>query len=86
MGQMYYIQNMKAGFLGNAPIFWALNSNGYTSDLNKCHQYTEEEAKKICLGNPEKNRAWPVEYIDSNPGIQRVIDTQYMDGDNVKEF
>lgn len=83
---MYYIQNTEAGFLGNAIIFWGLNSRGYTANLNKAHKFTEEEAKKICLNNPEKNVAWPVDYIDNNEGISRVTDSQYLEWDNVKKF
>lgn len=83
---MYYIQNLDAGYLGNALIFWALDRRGYTADLNKSHKFTEEEAKKICLANPNKNKAWPVEYIDSNPGIQRVTDCQHVDSKNIKKF
>lgn len=84
--ELFYIQNRDAGFLGNAPIFWAKNSSGYTSNLNNCHQFTEEEAKKICLGNPNKNKAWPVKYIDCNEGIQRVVDSQYLDYENTVKF
>jgi len=82
----YYIQNKNAGYLGNAIIFWAIDSHGYTGDLNKSHQFTEIEAKEICLGNPEKNKAWPVDYIDSNEGVQKIVDSQYLDQNNIKQF
>jgi hypothetical protein len=83
----YYIQNRNAGYLGNSPMWWGLNRNGYTADLNKAGKYSEEEAKGICTNNPEKNVAWPVDYIDNNEkGIQRVIDSQHMDSNNVKNF
>jgi len=82
----YYIQNTDAGYLGNAIIFWALNSNGYTADLNKAEKFTEAEAKDICQGNPIKNKAWPVEYIDNNKGIQRIVDSQYLDRNSIKKF
>lgn len=82
----YYIQNTKAGYLGNAILFWAKGRNGYTADLNQSEQFEEEEAKKICIGNPDKNKAWPVDYIDSNEGIQRVVDHQYLRSSNIKNF
>lgn len=82
----YYIQNTNAGYLGNAIIFWAKNSNGYTADLNNSHKFTEEEAKKICNGNPEKNKAWPVDYIDNNKGVQRVTDSQHLDSNYIAVF
>ena len=82
----YYIQNTNAGYLGNSIIFWAKNNMGYTSDLNNCHKFTEQEAKEICNGNPDKNKAWPVDYIDSNQGVQRVIGMSHLDKSNIKIF
>ncbi len=82
----YYIQNKEAGYLGNAIVFWAKERRGYTSDLNNSHQFTEEEAKRICLGNPSKNKAWPVDYIDNNEGIKRVVDCQYLEDKNIVKF
>lgn len=82
----YYIQNTKAGFLGNAIMFWAIGKNGYTADLNNSEKFTEEEAREICLGNPEKNKAWPVDYIDGNDGVQRIVDCQYLKSSNIKIF
>lgn len=82
----YYIQNTNQGYLGNAIVFWAKNSRGYTADLNNSHKFTYEEAKKICTNNPEKNKAWPVSYIDGNSGNQTVTDCQYLDSSQIKIF
>lgn len=82
----YYIQNKDAGFLGNSIYFWAKNRNGYTADLNNAHIFSEEEAKKICTENPIKNKAWAVDYINNNKGIQRVVDCQYLEYDKIKTF
>lgn len=82
----YYIQNRNAGFLGNAIMFWRKGCNGYTANLDDAEIFTEEEAKKICKGNPTKNRAWSKEYIDNNKGIQRIVDCQYLDYEEVTEF
>jgi hypothetical protein len=82
----FYIQNKDAGYLGNAIIFWALNNNGYTADLNKAQKFTREQAEIICLGNPKKNIAWRCDYIDNNLGIQRVIDAQYVDNFGITFF
>lgn len=83
---MYYIQNYDQGYLGNSIIFWAKDRKGYTPDINNSHKFTEEEAKDICLNNPKKNKAWPVEYIDSNKGNQLVTDSQYLKQENIKIF
>ena len=82
----YYIQNKMKGYLGNAPIFWAKNSMGYTADLNKAEKYSEEDAKRICTGNPEKNKAWPVDYIDNSEAIQRVVNIDYLDTNKIEKF
>lgn len=82
----YYIQNTNAGFIGNSIVFWALGSNGYTSKLDNAEKFDYEEAKKICQGNPEKNKAWSVDYIDSNKGTARVTDSQYLDDSNIIKF
>ena len=36
---MYYIQN---GYVGNAILWWAENSRGYTTDFTKAGKYTKE--------------------------------------------
>lgn len=82
----YYIQNKNAGYLGNAILFWAKGRNGYTADLDNSEIFTEEEAKDICNGNPDKNKAWPIDYIDTNKGIQRIVDSQYLKSENIKTF
>lgn len=82
----YYIQNKNAGFLGNAIMFWKKGCNGYTANLDNAEIFSEVEAEKICKANPEKNKAWSKEYIDNNEGIQRIIDSQYLDYEKIKEF
>jgi hypothetical protein len=82
----YYIQNTNAGYLGNSIFFWALNSNGYTAKLENAQKYRYEEAKKICEGNPHKNKAWEVEYIENNKGTARVTDSQYLEKDKIVVF
>lgn len=82
----YYIQNTNYGFLGNSIFFWAKGSNGYTAKLENAEKFSYEEAKKICQGDPDKNKAWPVDYIDNNEGTARVTDSQYLDRDNIVCF
>lgn len=82
----YYIQNTERGFLGNAIMFHALNGNGYTAKLEQAEKFSYEDAKKICTGNPNKNKAWPVDYIDNNKGTCRLTDSQYLDSDVIENF
>lgn len=82
----YYIQNKDAGFLGNAIMFWRKDCKGYTPNLDDAQIFSEEEAKKICKENSGKNKAWSKEYIDNNKGIQRIVDSQYLDYEKITEF
>jgi len=83
---LYYIQNTNQGFIGNSIVFWALNSNGYTAKLENAEKFTYEEAKQICNGDPHKNKAWSVDYIDNNKGTSRVTDSQYLEKENIIDF
>lgn len=82
----YYIQNTKQGYLGNSIVFWEKGSNGYTAKLEDAEQFDYEQAKTICLGDPVKNKAWPVDYIDNNKGTARVTDMQYLEKENITSF
>lgn len=82
--EKYYIQNTDAKFLGNAPIFWAQDSRGYTAYLERAHRYTYDEAKKICEDNPSKNKAWKCHYIDNKS--LKVVDIQHLETENIIDF
>jgi hypothetical protein len=73
--EMYYIQN---GYIGNAILWWGINSKGYTTDINKAGKYTIEEATKI-IQRPQ-DIAWPCDYIDNNEAAKKLtVDIQYLD-------
>ena len=71
---MYYIQN---GYVGNAILWWAENSRGYTTDFTKAGKYTKEEAK-IIIQRP-CDVAWECSHIDNCKEAQKLtIDGQYL--------
>lgn len=73
--ELYYIQN---GWVGNAILWWAENSRGYTTDITKAGKYTREEAQNICK-RPEDS-AWLCSHVDNNTEARKlVIDGQYLD-------
>lgn len=86
LGQLYYIQNRDAGYLGNSIFFWNKDSNSYTSKLEYSKKFTYEEAKSICNNSGSKYVAWPCDYIDNNIGTSRVTDSQYLDKENIVKF
>lgn len=72
--ELYYIQN---GWVGNAILWWAKESRGYTTDIRNAGKYTKEEAKKI-IQRPQ-DKAWLCRHVDNNKEAQKVaIDGQYL--------
>lgn len=70
----YYLQDTR-GYVGNCPLWWGLNSKGYTTDLCKAHRYTLEETMKQhqCRGT---DLPWLCSEIDQ---LQRpTVDAQDM--------
>jgi len=85
MENLYYIQSLKRGFLGNSALWWAPFSQGYTADLNQAGKYTEKEARGICTHLLSKNKAWPCSYIDGKPeGIERHLNDDRADKSKIK--
>ncbi len=70
----YYLQDTR-GYVGNCPLWWAQNGNGYTTDLRKAHRYTLAEAmsQHRCR---ESDLPWSCEEID--PLQRPTIDVQDM--------
>lgn len=71
---MYYIQN---GYVGNAILWWAKESRGYTTEIEKAGKYTKSQAKEI-IKRP-CDRAWLCSHIDKNTKARKlIIDVQYL--------
>jgi hypothetical protein len=71
---LYYLQDTR-GFVGNCPLWWGLNGNGYTTDLRKAQKYTLAEAMRQHRSR-ESDLPWLCSEIDA---IQRpTIDAQDM--------
>lgn len=72
MKDEYYLQDTRS-YVGNDMLFWAVNGNGYVTDLRKAHVYTREEAVRQHQSR-KSDLPWPKEYIDN---LQRpVVDMQ----------
>jgi len=73
--KQFYIQN---GWVGNAILWWGIDSKGYTTEIDKAGRYTYEEAKKI-IQRPE-DKAWECKHVDEClKAHKRIIDGQYLD-------
>lgn len=76
MEKLFYIRN--EGYVGNALIWWAEDSKGYTTDIRKAGKYTKKDAEEIC--KREQDTAYPCEYIDNLIEAQKlIVDCQYVD-------
>ena len=70
----YYIQN---GWVGNAILWWAKDSKGYTTEIDKAGIFNKEEAKLI-IKRPE-DKAWECSHVDNCKEARKtIIDCQYL--------
>lgn len=56
-------------------LFWALDGNGYTTDLRKAQLYTPEQAQAM-HNSRETDIPWPKAYIDAK--TRPACDMQYV--------
>ena len=59
----FYLQDSRS-YVGNDVLWWALEGNGYTTDLSKAQTYTKEEAQRMHTSRPS-DIPWPKPYIDA---------------------
>lgn len=70
----WYLQDTRS-YVGNDVLFWAQDSNGYTTDVSKAHVFTQEEAfRQAAMRGVD--RAWPKAYIDGK--TRPAVDMQYI--------
>lgn len=74
MSDEYYLQDSR-NCVGNDMLFWAKDCKGYTTDLNKAHVFTKNEAleQHQCR---ETDIPWPKDYIDEK--TRPAVDFQYV--------
>lgn len=70
---LYYIQNISRGYVGNSVMWWKHDNCGYVCDIRKARVWTREEAEQHCKMSSDLIM-WEKEYIDSK--IQYHIDMQ----------
>lgn len=72
---MYFLQNTKAGYLGNSPMWWA-KSGSYTARIDEAQEFGEEEADAIISSTKGSHnfRKWSV--ADVLAVAHRTVDVQ----------
>ncbi|MBB5190089.1 ribosomal protein S27AE [Silvimonas terrae] len=74
MSELFYLQDSRT-YVGNDMLFWAVNNQGYTSDLRKAAKYTKAEAVAQHQMRPS-DIPWPCTYIDAR--TRPAVDMQYV--------
>lgn len=74
MPDEYYLQNKHAGYLGNAPTWWAKDGKGYTAYILGAHRFSKEEAEKYVNHSPEKFAMFKCADVDAR--LHLVFDEQ----------
>lgn len=74
---LYYMQDTRTT-VGNDMLFWAIDNQGYTTDLRKARVWTEEEARRQAEGRGT-DRPWRKDYIDAR--TRPAVDFQHCDVD-----
>lgn len=77
MSALFYLQDSRS-YVGNDMLFWAIDGNGYTTDMRKAQVYTQAEA--IAQHQARiTDIPWPKEYIDAR--TRPAVDMQYVKRD-----
>ena len=68
---LFYIQN---GYVGNAVLWWGLNSNDYVCDIELAQLYTKEEVLSKFVNGRESDIIWESKHALN--GIKKIVDAQ----------
>lgn len=71
--ETFYIQN---GYVGNSVLWWAINGNGYTVDLEKAHEYTKDEVISHFVNSRPDDVIWAASHVRQH--IRKHVDGQYL--------
>lgn len=74
MSELFYMQDSRS-YTGDCLSFWGLGGSGYYTGLERCQQYTKEEAQRMNK-NRETDIPLPVSYIEQH--AFRSVDCQLM--------
>ena len=79
--ELYYIQNVERGYVGNSVQWWKWNSNGYTCDLRAAKKFSESEALEL-IKDRNKYKMHRCKYV--NGIIQHHVDSQDLTKSNLQ--
>lgn len=71
--EMFYVQDAR-NYVGNAVLWWGLNSNGYVCDIHKAQKYTKDEiVERFCDGR-DTDIIWPESHVKG--AVKEIVDMQ----------
>lgn len=72
--EFYYVQDGR-GYVGNSVLWWGLNGNGYTTQINNAHKYSGKEIKSKTWR--KSDIIWLSKHVEEN--IKQHVDMQFLD-------
>ena len=71
--EMFYVQDAR-DYVGNAVLWWGLNSFGYVTDLKRAQKYTKQEVIDRFGRGRETDVIWPASHVEN--AIREYVDIQ----------
>lgn len=78
MEKPFLLQLESAGYLGNSPLWWAVNGSGYTQWLDSAERFTEAEADDIINGTKGSHKFAKWLHEDVRRVAKLTVDIQSM--------
>jgi len=72
----YYLQNIGAGYCGNAPFWWAVGDSGYTIHIDEAKLFTKEEADNVIRSAKGSHQFKTWEQSRVIAAIVRTVDSE----------
>jgi hypothetical protein len=74
--QLYLLQNLHSGYMGNYPFFWRQGGSGYTTHVDEAEQFDAARVREIINGSrgTHKWKRWKLQ--DVMKAAVRVADMQ----------
>jgi len=71
--EMYYVQDRR-NYVGNAVLWWGLNSSGYVTDLKKAQKYTKKEIVDKFARGRDTDVIWISSHVET--AVREYVDAQ----------
>ena len=79
---MYYIQDSRS-FVGNSPLWWGVDGNGYVCDIDKAGLYIKEKAMSL-FNSRSTDIPWKQQDVEG--AVRKIVDAQHLKKDDSDGF